>query len=52
VRQATGVMKEITDAGLDIDQGMVVKVGGQLYYDSAAIMPSHFSAPDRASSIS
>jgi predicted DCC family thiol-disulfide oxidoreductase YuxK len=36
-RQATGVMKEITDAGLDIDQGMVVKMGGQLYYGSDAI---------------
>jgi hypothetical protein len=30
-------MKEITEAGLDIDQGMVVKMGGRLYYGSDAI---------------
>lgn len=36
-RQATGVMEEITEAGLDIDQGMVLKMGGQLYYGSDAI---------------
>lgn len=30
-------MDEITAAGLDIDQGMVVKMGGRLYYGSEAI---------------
>ena len=35
-------MEEITEAGLDIDQGMVVKMGGQLYYGSDAI---HTLAP-------
>ncbi len=30
-------MDEITAAGFDIDQGMVVKVGKQLYYGSDAI---------------
>ena len=49
IREATGrlvlvdardggpIMDEITTAGLDIDQGMVVKVGGTLYYGSDAI---------------
>lgn len=36
-REATAVMDEITQVGLDIDQGMVVKTGGQLYYGSDAI---------------
>jgi len=31
------LMAEITRAGLDIDQGMVLKVGPQLYYGSDAI---------------
>ena len=31
------IMEEITAAGLDIDQGMVVKVGTQLYYGADAI---------------
>jgi predicted DCC family thiol-disulfide oxidoreductase YuxK len=31
------VMDQITDAGLDIDQGMVLKVGPRLYYGSDAI---------------
>ena len=30
-------MDEITQAGLDIDQGVVVKMGGQLYYGAEAI---------------
>lgn len=30
-------MQEITAQGLDIDQGMVLKMGGQLYYGSDAI---------------
>ena len=30
-------MDEITAAGLDIDQGMVLKVGDRLYYGSDAI---------------
>lgn len=36
-RESTAVTEEITEAGLDIDQGMVVKMGGQLYYGSDAI---------------
>jgi predicted DCC family thiol-disulfide oxidoreductase YuxK len=36
-RESTAVMAEITEGGLDIDQGMVVKMGGQLYYGSDAI---------------
>ena len=31
------VIDEITNLGLDIDQGMVLKMGGQLYYGSDAI---------------
>ena len=31
------VLKEITSEGLDIDQGMVLKMGGELYYGSDAI---------------
>jgi len=36
-RQDSDVLREITSEGLDIDQGMVVKMGGQLYYGSDAI---------------
>lgn len=36
-RDGGPVMKEITTAGLDIDQGMVLKVGTQLYYGADAI---------------
>ena len=36
-RDGGSVMAEITAAGLDIDQGMVVKVGDQLYYGPDAI---------------
>jgi predicted DCC family thiol-disulfide oxidoreductase YuxK len=36
-RESTAVREEITEAGLDIDQGMVVKMDGQLYYGSDAI---------------
>ena len=36
-REDSGVMAEITDAGLDIDEGMVVKVDGQLLYGPDAI---------------
>src|SRR5687767_15374616 len=36
-RESSAVMKEITDMGLDIDQGMVVKMGGQIYYGADAI---------------
>jgi len=31
------VIDEITNLGLDVDQGMVLKMGGQLYYGSDAI---------------
>jgi len=31
------IMKEITSQGHDIDQGMVLKMGGQLYYGADAI---------------
>ena len=36
-RDNSDVMEEITSAGLDIDQGMVLKMGGQLYYGSDAV---------------
>ena len=36
-RDPTPVMEEITEAGLDIDQGMVVKMDGKIYYGSDAI---------------
>jgi predicted DCC family thiol-disulfide oxidoreductase YuxK len=36
-RAAGPLMEEITRAGLDIDQGMVLKVGTQLYYGADAI---------------
>jgi len=36
-RKPSAVIEEITQAGLDIDQGMVVKMGGQLYYGADAI---------------
>lgn len=36
-REPSEVMDEITAAGLDIDQGMVLKMGDALYYGSDAI---------------
>lgn len=36
-RESPSVMEEISAARLDIDQGMVVKMGGRLYYGSDAI---------------
>lgn len=36
-RDGGSIVKEITKAGLDIDQGMVVKMGNQLYYGADAI---------------
>jgi predicted DCC family thiol-disulfide oxidoreductase YuxK len=36
-RESTVALQEITRAGLDIDQGMVVKMAGQLYCGSDAI---------------
>lgn len=36
-RDTSAVMDEITAKGLDIDQGMVLKVGNALYYGSDAI---------------
>ena len=36
-RDGGALMDEITAAGLDIDQGMVLKVGDELYYGSEAI---------------
>ncbi len=36
-RDSSEVMDEITNAGLDIDQGMVLKMGGEIYYGSDAI---------------
>jgi predicted DCC family thiol-disulfide oxidoreductase YuxK len=36
-REESEIMAEITALGLDIDEGMVVKIGEDLYYDSAAI---------------
>ena len=36
-RENSDVMNEITSLGLDIDQGMVLKMGCQLYYGSDAV---------------
>ena len=36
-RDGGRIMNEITTAGLDIDQGMVLKMGEKLYYGSEAI---------------
>ena len=36
-RESTVALQEITRGGLDIDQGMVVKIDGHLYYGSDAI---------------
>jgi predicted DCC family thiol-disulfide oxidoreductase YuxK len=36
-REESDVMREITGEGLDIDQGMVLKMGNRLYYGSDAI---------------
>jgi len=36
-REASPVMDEITAAGLDIDEGMVLKMNDQLYYGPDAI---------------
>ena len=36
-REDSDIMKEITALGLDIDQGMVLKMGGEFYYGSDAI---------------
>lgn len=36
-REDSAIMREITEAGLDIDQGMVVKMNDRLYYGADAI---------------
>lgn len=36
-REQSDVMNDITEAGLDIDQGMVLKVGDDLYFGGEAI---------------
>ncbi len=36
-RESTDLMSEITALGLDIDQGMVVKMNDQIYYGADAI---------------
>jgi len=36
-REASPIMEEITAAGLDIDEGMVLKMNDQLYYGADAI---------------
>ena len=36
-RENSDVMNEITALGLDIDQGMVLKMGGEFYYGSDAM---------------
>lgn len=36
-REDSAIMQEITAVGLDIDQGMVLKMGTSLYYGSDAI---------------
>ena len=36
-REKSKILDEITELGLDIDQGMVLKMGNQLYYGSDAM---------------
>lgn len=36
-REQSPVMDEVTRAGLDIDQGMLLKIGDELYYGADAI---------------
>jgi predicted DCC family thiol-disulfide oxidoreductase YuxK len=36
-REDSDVLQEVTDLGLDIDQGMVLKMAGRIYYGSDAI---------------
>ena len=36
-REPSDIMQEVTDIGLDIDEGMVLKVDDQLHYGSDAI---------------
>jgi predicted DCC family thiol-disulfide oxidoreductase YuxK len=36
-RGNSNVMNEITSQGLDIDQGMVLRMGGKLYYGADAL---------------
>ena len=36
-RDDSPILQEITDMGLDIDQGMVLKMGDKIYYGSDAI---------------
>ena len=36
-RESSDVLEEITQLGLDIDQGMVLKMGGVIYYGADAI---------------
>ena len=36
-REPSEVLDEITALGLDIDQGMVVKMDGEIYYGAAAV---------------
>ncbi len=36
-REDSSIMQEITTMGLDIDQGMVLKMGDQIYYGADAI---------------
>ena len=36
-RDQSDVIREITQQGMDIDQGMVLKLGGELYYGADAI---------------
>ena len=37
-RQESDTMREITQRGLDIDQGMVLKIGDKMYYGSEAML--------------
>jgi predicted DCC family thiol-disulfide oxidoreductase YuxK len=46
-RDGGPVMDEITARGLDIDQGMVVKVGSELYYGADAIHALALMGTDR-----
>ncbi|MBT5435710.1 MAG: DUF393 domain-containing protein [Rhodospirillaceae bacterium] len=46
-RRPGDLMDEITAAGLDVDQGMVLKVNGKLFYDAEAIREATALSPRR-----
>lgn len=45
-REDGELMREVTERGLDIDEGMVLKVDGQLYYGAEAIHQLALASPN------